>query len=272
MKSSAASRQEITTLESLIRDGYAPLQSGVNICKQSIENIAANFEDKKGLKKQVISISENNDKLEMENQRLREYQLEVKRLRNLLNYKNEHSEFEMEAAQIIARSPNNWYQAVTIDKGEDAGIEKGMAVINPHGLVGRVESVSKRSARVWLITDREMAVGVILQETRDTRGIIEGVGDKQVLRMINIPLYSTVRKGDKVITSGLSEYYPKGIEIGTVEDIVKDNVKDNAEEAVQESGLLLSASVRPSVDFDKLEEVLIIKKVNFLEQEENEGE
>ena len=95
---------------------------------------------------------------------------------------------------VIARSPNNWYRNIVIDKGTDSGIRKGMAVISPHGLVGRVASVSRESAHVDLIIHREIAVGAIVQENRETQGIVEGLGISQNLRIVNIPYYSTIRR------------------------------------------------------------------------------
>jgi rod shape-determining protein MreC len=92
-----------------------------------------------------------------------------------------------------------------------------------------------------------VAVGVLLQETRETNGIVEGLGDNSILRMRNIPYYSKVQTGDQVVTSGLSEYYPKGIVIGKITKISREP-----------NGLLLSAAVAPAVDFNKLEEVLVI--------------
>jgi rod shape-determining protein MreC len=181
---------------------------------------------------------------------LREDKAEVVRLTTMLAFKQYNvDQYELEAAKVIARSPNNWYQTLTIDKGAQNGLAVDMPVINPYGLVGKVVSVTNVSAQVWLITDREMAVGAILQETRETRGIVEGLGDNVQLQMINIPYNSQVSEGEQIITSGLSDIYPPGIPIGVIQNIKKEA-----------NGLVLSAGVEPSVKFDQLEEVLVIKK------------
>jgi rod shape-determining protein MreC len=107
-----------------------------------------------------------------------------------------------------------------------------------------------------------MAVGAILQETRETTGIVEGMGESNVLRMINIPYYADVEKGERVISSGLSQTYPKGITIGTIFKVTREP-----------SGLVQSATITPAVDFDKLEEVLVIKNYHPLpDQEQNTKE
>ncbi|NLB89413.1 MAG: rod shape-determining protein MreC [Syntrophomonadaceae bacterium] len=244
----SSNRDDITLLEKIIRDSFTPLQSGVNEFKNGWREITAVFIHNKDLQTEIEKLKEENQALKIQNQSLREYEIEAKRLQSILGFINYNIEkYDLLPAKVIARSPNNWYQNITIDKGANDGIEQGMPVINEDGLVGRIRSVSENSAQVALITDREMAVGVIIQQNRDTNGIVEGLGNTNLLRMINIPYYSTIKENDIVITSGLSLNYPPGIDIGVVDTISREP-----------SGLLLSATVRPVVNFDRLEEVLII--------------
>ena len=250
MKSSTSNRQEITLLEKLVRESYAPLQSGVDKLRQEIGQAVIKLAGGPDIEEQLKTLTIKNNLLSLENMQLRENEAEVERLRSLLDYKQaQNDQYVLEAARVIARSPNNWYKTLTIDKGTTSGIAMNMPVINRDGLVGKVVSVSSNTSQIWLMTDREMAVGAILQETRETKGIVEGLGDNGQLRMINIPYYSPVSEGEKVISSGLSETYPPGIQIGVIKDIKKDV-----------NGLVLSATVEPSVDFDQLEEVLVIKQ------------
>ncbi|PKM77431.1 MAG: rod shape-determining protein MreC [Firmicutes bacterium HGW-Firmicutes-15] len=261
MKLSSSNRQEITVLEKLLRDSYSPLQTGVDKLKIGINQISVGMAHKKEIEEQMVALETKNNLLSLENQQLRENKAEVERLRSLLAYKQaQQDQYDLEAARVIARSPNNWYKIITIDKGAENGIAGGMPVINPDGLVGRVVSVSTNSAQILLITDREMAVGAILQETRETRGIVEGMGDSGTLRMINIPYYSQVRVGENVVSSGLSETYPPGIHIGSIQVVTKES-----------NGLVLSATVSPAVDFNQLEEVLVIKKYRQVEANGNKG-
>jgi rod shape-determining protein MreC len=253
--------QQITFMEKLVRDVYSPLQTKMDQLRIGINNISTGLAQKKEIIERLGALEIKNNSLSMENQQLRENRAEVERLRSILAYKQaQQDQYELEAARVIARSPNNWYQMITIDKGAENGIVGGMPVINPDGLVGRVVNVSKNSAQIWLITDREMAVGAILQKTRETRGIVEGMGDNGELRMINIPYYSQVGIGENVVSSGLSETYPPGIHIGSIQAIQKES-----------NGLVLSATVFPAVDFNKLEEVLVIKKFRKIEVTENKG-
>jgi len=249
INATSPNREDITVIEKLVRDSYTPLQNGIHKLRTGWVGVTAVFSEKKVLNKQIEMLDRENDRLKLQNQALREYEAEVQRLRNLLEFKNFNTgTYELIAAQVIARSPSNWYELIIINKGSRDGIKEGMPVITPDGLVGRVGSTSENSAQVNLITDRQIAVGAILQRTRETNGIVEGQGSSSILKMINIPYYAAVEKNDKVITSGLSQIYPKGIDIGTVSEVEKEP-----------NGLLLSASVTPAVDFDKLEEVLVVQ-------------
>jgi rod shape-determining protein MreC len=262
MNATAAQRGNITFLEKVIRDTYVPLQSGVSSFRNNWDGWTAVFSDKKHLQQQIKLLEAENNELSLENQSLQEYKQESFRLRKMLNFDDANREnYDLLPAHLIARSPNNWYECITIDRGSRQGVQKGMPVISPHGLVGRVGSVSENSAQVSLITDREMAVGATIQKTRETNGIIEGLGDSNQLRMINIPYYSKIKEGDRIISSGLSATYPPGINIGTVTEVTREP-----------SGLLLVAMIKPTVDFNKLEEVFVITGYHPVEGFEVEEE
>ncbi len=227
---------------------YAPLHRAAAGITNGFNNFASIFSNKKALQAQVTQMQQQLDALQMENQSLKEYKSEAERLQKLLAFRDTNiSTMQLQAAHVIARSPNNWYKNVSIDRGSQDGIAKGMPVICPEGLVGRVTYVTAHSAQVTLITDREIAVGAILEKDRETNGIVEGFGNNTELRMQNIPFYSQIQVYDVIVTSDLSQTYPKGIPIGTVTEVVKEP-----------GGLLLKASLKPAVDFDRLEEVLVI--------------
>ncbi|MDD3022964.1 MAG: rod shape-determining protein MreC [Syntrophomonadaceae bacterium] len=259
----SSDREDISGIEKMLRNLYTPLQSGVSEFRVNLGNFTTVFNNKKTLNDKIKTLEQENRRISLDNQILRENQAELKRLRDIVAFKEASlATYDLLPARVISRSPNNWYQTLVIDKGSNAGVKKGMTVITPKGLVGSVGSVGHNSAHINLITDREVAVGAILQENRDTSGIIEGRGDRTFLGMINVPYYSTVKKNNRVITSGLSLTFPKGIFIGTVSEITRER-----------GGLLMSASVKPAVDFDKLEEVLIITDYHPVDDsEENMGE
>ena len=256
LRISADSRSDITAVEKVLRDFFSPLQVGVANIKDRSSQFQLNLSSHDELEARFLEQQQENDRLLLQVQRLSEAEQESRRLRELLGLSEAYGEkFTMVAARVIGRSPSNWYQMLTIDKGAADGIATDMAVIAPHGLVGRIGGVSLHSAQVWLLSDREVAVGVLVQETRDTQGIVEGVGDNNYLRMSNIPYYAEIETEQKVFTSGLSDIYPKGIFVGTIAEI-----------RLESNGYLLNAEITPAVSFDKLEEVLIITEVKVVEE------
>ncbi len=260
VKLGSSNSQSLSGAAQLVRESYAPLQRGLDLVQQGLVNFGTNLLGIQSVEEQLQAEQDKNAQLNLDNMQLREYKAEAERLRILLNYQNTQSgQYSLEAARVIARGANNWYNTLTIDKGANYGLAVNMPVITPEGLAGKIVNVSRSTAQVLLITDREMAVGAILQQTRENRGIVEGFGDGQ-LKMINIPYYSTVQEGEAVVTSGLSQVYPPGIQIGTILTIQKEA-----------NGLVQSAFVQPAVNFDRLEEVLIIKSFNVVTQPANKG-
>lgn len=196
------------------------------------------------LKKENKILKESVENLEREILNLREAYLENQRLRKLLGFK-ESEKRRFIPAMVIARDPLGLRGTIIIDKGKRDNIEKDMVVISGNGLVGRVRESGQSIARCLLITDRDSVVGAIVQRTRD-EGAIVGTGSALILKYLEME--RDVKGGDKVISSGFSGVFEKGILIGEVVSVEKDD-----------SGLYLNAVVRPEVDMANLEEVLVIR-------------
>lgn len=188
-----------------------------------------------------------NELLREENNRLREGAAVGQRLAALLQFK-EQELFHSVAARVIGKDATNWYQAILLDKGETQGVQVEMGVITPSGVVGRVVKTTPSTSVVLLLTDPNNALAGLVQRTRD-EGIVEGTAQRGI-RMKYIPLLSTVRDGDWIVTSGLVGGFPRGLPVGTVTKIEKE-----------EGDLFQIAQVEAAVDFSKLEEVLVITKL-----------
>lgn len=173
---------------------------------------------------------------------------ENERLRELLAYKQTNVNKELKVAQIIGKEPGNWFEVFTINVGAGDGVAVGMPVVTPDGLVGRVEEVGLGWAKVMSIIDVRSSVSAIMERTRDT-GVVKGtIGSDDLsatLTMNYLPLDTDIIEGDTVLTSGYDEVYPKGLIIGSV-----TSSQD------QSGGKLVS--VDPSVDFRRLEEVMVL--------------
>lgn len=182
--------------------------------------------------------------LEQRQVEMEELRKENDRLRRLLEFKKEIPTKTV-AARVIGRDLAPWRRTILIDKGSQDGIKKRMAVVNAEGLVGRIIEVAPFSARAILLLDPESRVSALFQESRDL-GVAEGDGSSW-LRLTRIDRDSAVKVGDRVLSSGLGGVYPKGIPVGRVEMV-----------AGEKESLELFATVRPFVNFSKLEEVLCI--------------
>jgi rod shape-determining protein MreC len=199
----------------------------------------------------LVSVAKENDNLKQAlNQatekinELSEIEISNRRLRNLLNFRKTVSHV-MLSAEVIGRDPSPWFKTIIIDKGKADSIEKGFAVVVPEGIVGQIIHASYHYSKVLLIIDSNSAVDALVQNTR-ARGVIKGEPTgfcffDYVLRKHEINV------GDTVVSSGLDGVYPKGLRIGYVSEVVRRN-----------SDIFQEITVLPFVDFETLEEVLII--------------
>jgi rod shape-determining protein MreC len=175
----------------------------------------------------------------------KELEQENKRLRKLLGFA-ERSDFDLIAASIIAKDSSNLSDTIVIDRGKANGIEKDTVVISEAGLVGRIHNASANTSRVMLLTDVNSRVSAVVSRTRQL-GIIYGTSSG-MCRLRHMPIDADIDIDDDIVSSGLSDIYPKGILIGRVVDVFKEP-----------GGLSVSATIRPSVDFTRLEEVLCLR-------------
>jgi len=148
------------------------------------------------------------------------------------------------AAEIIGTAPTQDFRTVTIDKGTRDGLRPDMAVIAPAGVVGRIVVPSARSAKVQLLVDRNAAAGAIVERSR-AQGVVVGAGGDRLEMEYVSEVYDLV-VGDVVVTSGIDGIYPKGFVIGRIETVDRSG------------GAYKRIVVRPAVDFNGLEEVLVV--------------
>ncbi len=148
-------------------------------------------------------------------------------------------------ARIIGRNVSNWYRAIIINKGDRDGIHPEMGVITEAGVVGRVVRVNPTTAIVLLLSDPNVAITGMVQNSRD-EGIIQGT-PQGIIHMKYLPPLSPVQPGDPVVTSGLTGDFPRGLQIGRIQQITK-----------ADTDLFQLGEISPIVDFSKLEGVLVI--------------
>ena len=152
-------------------------------------------------------------------------------------------------ASVITRDYGGWTQTLVVDRGSDSGIKKYMPVIVPTGLVGFVSEVYENSARVQLLLDPRTSVGGIVARpaSRVVAMVSGNSSEPGKLSFVNLPREADVIKGDTIVASGYGGVYPKGMVIGTVEQVDVDSI-----------GGTQVARIVPAADFSHLEEVFII--------------
>ncbi len=170
----------------------------------------------------------------------------ARRIQTLLAFKEQYLESTV-AAQVIGTSGSEQSRVLYIDKGSNDGLRPDMAVITPTGIVGKIVQVSSGSSQVLPINDQLSGVGAALKDSR-LQGILKGAANGTTTLQY-IMSDEPVKPGEPVITSGGDRIFPKGLQVGTVASV--EPGKD----------LFLNIRVIPSARLDRLEEVLVITKV-----------
>lgn len=181
----------------------------------------------------------------------KEKEEELSSLKKLLEL-NHTSTFDLVNTSIIARDVTFYFSNLTVDKGKSNGIDKGMLAINQEGLVGVVDSVTKNSASISLLSKEiakyKISVKVINGENI-YNGIITGY-DNETNEIIveSIRNQSVIEVGNNVFTNGLGDVYPPDISVGKVTKIEMDKV-----------GINKILRISTNVDFRNIKYLSIIK-------------
>lgn len=217
----------------------------------------------------ISSIKSENQQLDKKNSELENKLVEYKDLKNentnlreMLNFKKQRSEYNYIGCDIIGRGGNDALDQFTINRGSNDGIKKGMVAVTDKGLVGTVTHVEKGWAIVQALSNENSAVGAELENTDQKNeiseeGILKGYkeGTNSYLgKIYYLPSESKIKKGDSILTSGIDNSYPKGIRIGTVVSVELDKGK-----------VMKNAIIKPYVNFDKIEEMLIVIPKNQID-------
>lgn len=241
-------RDEITIVEKWVGNIFTPVQKVVNTGTtalgegfSSILNISNISRENKKLKeeieklqKEIIELRLNRDELE-----------ELRGLKYALNYLEDPHEYKATAANVVAKSPSNFFDIFTIDIGENHGVTKDSVVLASNGLVGKIYEVGGNWSKVISIIDNNSSVSFQVLRERNYQGIISGSITNELTGYLFDPMAEVV-VGDKIITSGMG-IYPKGIMIGEVIEVSKSSDQ-----------LLKTITVEPVVNFRRMHKVLVL--------------
>src|SRR5580698_7940066 len=197
----------------------------------------------RGVRAENRQLKDQIEHLRLEQVRLNEDAVQAHRLQALLAFKEQYISKTV-AAQVIGSSGSDSSRMVYIDRGENGGVKRDMAVITSDGIVGKVLQVFPSVSQVLLINDQSSGVGTILEKSR-LQGFLKGTANGEVV-LEGVMSDEQVAPGERVLTSGGDQIFPKGLPVGTVAKV--GTGKD----------LFLNIGVKPAVNLSKLEEVLVL--------------
>jgi rod shape-determining protein MreC len=249
---STVGRQQFGSSHKLILEITGPIHEATTSVLTALGNTWLDY-------KSLWSVREENKRLQLQlreawaiNNQYREAVATNLRLQKLLNFKETLAPPTL-TAQIVGRDPSPWFKTVIIDRGSSDGIQKGMPAVTIEGVVGQILDTSPHYAKVLLAIDPNSAIDVLVQRTR-VRGILKGTREGGYLLQYVLK-NSDVEENDHVVTSELGGVFPKGLLVGTVSQVIIDR-----------RGMFQQIDIEPSVDFTKLEDMIIImKKTAFTE-------
>ncbi len=228
-----------------------PIQKGMNRLGSFLSGFSDNMTDAAALREENVKLQEQVDTLTAENSKLVLNKEELDRLQDLLDLKEQYTDYDTVGAHVISKGSGNWFTTFTIDKGTNDGIQVDCNVLAGAGLCGIVTDVGPNWSRIRAITDDNSNVSAMVSTTSDTC-IIAGnlqLLDEGTLSLVKLTDDNNhVHVGDKVVTSNISEKFLPGILIGYISELNNDA-----------NNLTKSGTVNPAVDFRHLQEVLVIR-------------
>ncbi|APR75090.1 Rod shape-determining protein MreC [Minicystis rosea] len=204
----------------------------------------------------LVDVKEDNRNLVSQNARLQErvrkleaLEDENRRLRRLLELK-QNLRTDVISAHVMGKNTNEFFRVLRINLDREASsVPANVPVLSADGVVGTTLKSSGDTVDVRLIVDAGTGVDAIVQRT-GARGFVKGTGDesKYLCQVQYVERTDEVEVGDLLVTSGMGRRFPKGIPVGTVTQVVK-----------RDFGVYQQVYLTPSVDFSRLEEVLLVR-------------
>ena len=227
----------------------SPFQQVISWVGGQLDYVTSNIWDLATVHEQNKMLRNEVEQLRVQNLQASEAIAENERLRALIGYRQMATQFDLVAARVIGRESATWSRMIVINRGKKDGVEVDMAVVTEKGLVGHVVEAGWNSSKVQLIMDPRSSVGTLVQRAESrVAGIVQGDMDNPTMpQMVNIPKNADVVEGDVIVTSGFGGRYPKGLVVGLISSLQNDA-----------GGLLKIGLIEPAVDFQKLEDVMVI--------------
>jgi rod shape-determining protein MreC len=223
----------------------SPPERGLEFFKHGFGGVWGDYFNLRHVRQENKDLQATVDRLRLEQAALLEDARQGQRLQADLKFQQKYI-YKTLLAQIIGTSGSDQSKVFYIDKGKDEGLVRDMAVISADGIVGKIREVFPQSAQVLAINDQTSGAGVILESTR-IRGILRGnaFGQPQIVGLLRD---TRIKVGEKVLTAGGDQIFPRGLPVGEVEKIVNDPDRDG----------FIQILIKPAAPLNELDEVMVI--------------
>jgi rod shape-determining protein MreC len=237
------SRAGVPVLEVVTFGAFAEVQRALSAVTGGVRNAWAGYANLRGVRAENEQLKRQLAELQVQFQQERAAGEHAHQLETLLGFQRQ-SNVQTVAASVIGAGASPDFRTITIDRGSSSGLKANMPVISPTGVVGRIVTLASRASKVQLLVDRNAGAGALVERSR-AQGVVLGAGE-DLLRMDYVSGIADVKPGDTIVASGIDGIYPKGFVIGKVESVDRG------------TGIYKVIRVRPAVDFNRLEEVLVV--------------
>ncbi len=252
--------QRFETVRSFLNGITSPVQKGYQKAEKWVDDLSSDFQSKENLEKENIALKEELERIQKENMQLQSDARRVQELEELYELDTYYKDYPKTGAQIVGLSPNNWYETFIIDKGSSDGMVEYMPVLSDNGLAGHISEVYEHYAQVVSVVNegsyiygqinRKDGDLVAVQGAKGYNSSDTGTIDEDLCMIQFVTDEIDITVGDEIVTSSLGDIYPPGLRIGTVTEIFPLG-----------TGYESMALVRPDVDLDQMDTVLIITEI-----------
>lgn len=244
----------VTVGELLVQTVITPLRTGASALTDRAEQLYNYVFEYEKLAAENAALREELSQMRDDSRDAASIKRENDRLRELLQLKKEHEDYELVDAYIITWDSNDWSKAFTINRGTSSGIEAGMCAITESGeVVGVVTEAGSNYAKVKTVLDSSLDISALIA-TSGYSGMVRGgyaSGLPGMLRMDYLPSGAVIRNNDQVVTAG-STVYPRNLILGYIVDA-----------GMNDNGIAKYAVLEPAADIDSLEQVFILTSFNM---------
>lgn len=238
----------VSAAGSAVKGGIGRITGALYSFTENVKEGVGGIFNKEDLRDEIEALKKENEelKIQLTESRLEQEELdELRELSDAMNFGYSRKKYELTAADVISCDGSNWTNEFTVNKGTEAGISEGDAVLNGMGLIGHVSEAGKNYSKITAIIDEDSSISFRLSRDRRQLGIADGTEDGS-LKGFMMDADSNVQEGDVILTSGLG-VFPKGLEIGTVKSVTYNS-----------NTLLREIEIEPSASFKALDKVAVL--------------